>query len=85
MPRVQATGGDHAHSEPPATGGNLARAAPLGDEYRNQRDAETQGAELLQTELFKDLDRAVEFDQSQAFKKLYETNSARRRRTLRSV
>ena len=52
--------------------GTLARAALPGDEHRDQRQAEDQGAQRPEAELFKDLDKAVEFDQSQIFKKLYE-------------
>ena len=51
---------------------HLARPELPGDEQRDRHQPEAPGAERSKRELFKDLDRAVEFDQSQLFKKLYE-------------
>ena len=68
----QAARRDHAPPRLPEAGRDLARAALPGDEQRDQRQLKIKVLNVSKRELFKDLDKAVEFDQSQIFKKLYE-------------
>ncbi len=70
---LQAIGGDHAHAGVPEARGNVAGTELPGDEQRDgNRPEDSSVLNASKRDLFKDLDRAVEFDQSQLFKKLYE-------------
>ena len=64
--------------------GHVARAAPPGHELRDQHHLKIKVLNVSKRELFKDVDKAVEFDQSQIFKKLYENEfGIARRRAVR--
>jgi hypothetical protein len=80
---LQATGGGHAHAGVPEAGRQLAGPALPGDELGTSA-TETESDERS-SGFVQDLDRAVEFDQSQAFKKPYENDRHARRRALRGA
>jgi type VI secretion system protein ImpC len=60
------------HTRSSEAGRLLARAAPSGHEHRDQRQLKIRVLNVSKRELTKDLAKAVEFDQSQLFKKIYE-------------
>ena len=61
------------HRSLPEARGQLARPALPGHEQRDQRHAQDpHAATSRKKELSRDLEQAVEFDQSQLFKKIYE-------------
>ncbi len=55
----------------------MARTSLHSDEHRDELFTQDQGVPNFKKELFNDLDRAAEFDQSTMFKKFTRKNSAR--------
>ena len=67
-----AISGDHAGTGIRQTGGHLARAELPRQEFRDERKSQDPRDECGKREISRDLEKAVEFDQSRLFKSIYE-------------